>query len=206
MQRAADFMEGRFNGLAPPKTRAAAETSEGIAVATANIGDRPQVGTPTLVADARSGQRPGEIDPFRPGNGMLDVINDRYFNLDGRQVANPYGERMQEMLKQLETPQFSPERNRDNVAALMEAAVAGKFKLDEPIQVGLGNRDNLFAMQGNGDAANRVAVSLSDTNGAYQRFSEAVVAKVQEQVQAPQTTLAQAPVQETEQRRATISV
>jgi hypothetical protein len=208
MQRAADFMEGRFNGLAPPKTRAAAETSEGIAVATANIGDRPQVGTPTLVADAQPGQRLAGIEPFRPGNGsdMLDVINDRYFNLDGRQVANPYGERMQEMLKQLETPQFSPERNRDNVAALMEAAVAGKFKLDEPIQVGVGSRDNLFAMQGNGDAANRVAVSLSDTNGAYQRFSEAVVARAQEQVQAPQVALAQAPVQETEQRRATMSV
>jgi hypothetical protein len=206
MQRAADFMESRFNGLAPPRTRAAAENLDGNAVATANVGDRPQLGTVALIADAQPGQGRAGIEPLRPANGMLDVINDRHFNLDGKQVANPYGERMQEMLKQLETPQFSPEKNRDNVAALMEAVDAGKFKLHEPIQAGFGNRDNVYAMQGTGDAANRVSVQLAETNGAYQRFSEAVVAKAQEQVQMPQTMLAQAPIPETKERGPTIAV
>jgi hypothetical protein len=206
MQRAADFMESRFNGLAPPRTRAAAETPEGIAVATANIGDRPQVGTPTLVADAQPGQRPAGIEPFRPGNGMLDVVNDRYFNLDGQRVPNPYADRLQDVMKQLESPQFTVAQNRDQAAAVLQAAIDGKFKLDEPIQAGFGSRENVYAMQGNGDAANRIAVPLAETNGAYQRFSEAVVARAQEQAQAPQTTLAQAPVQETEQRRPAMSV
>lgn len=205
MQRAADFMESRFNGLAPPRTRAAAENLDGISVATANIGDRPQIGTPTLVADAQSGQRLAGIEALRPGNGMPDVINDRHFNIDGKQVANPYGERMQEMLKQVEAPQFSPEKNRDNVAALMEAADAGKFNLHEPIQAGFGNRGNVYAMQGVGDAANRVSVQLAETDGAYQRFSGVVVAKAQEETQMPQTVLAQATSPETKERGTTMS-
>lgn len=206
MQRAADFTESRFRGMAPAQTRAAADSPDSITVATANPGDRPQLAATTPIADAQTGQGRVGIEPLRPGNGTLDLINDRYFNLDGRQVANPYGERMQEMLKQLETPQFSPEKTRDNVAALMEAAEAGKFKLNEPIQVGFGDRDNVYAMQGSGDGANRVAVPLAQTDGAYQRLSEAVVAKAQDQGQLAPTMLAQAPTQETEQRRQSFAV
>ena len=205
MQRAADFAESRFKGMAPAQTRAAAEHSDGIVLATTNVGDRPQLAA-ALVADAHTGQGRTGIEPLRAGNGTPDIIHDRHFNLDGRQVTNPYGERMQELLKQLETPQFSPEKTRDNVAALMEAAEAGKFKLNEPIQAGFGGRENLYAMQGAGDGANRVVVPLAQTDGAYQRFSEAVVAKVQEQAPLAQTMLAQAPIQETEQRRPSMSV
>ncbi len=206
MQRAADFAESRFNGLAPPKTRAAADL-DGTTVATANVGDRPQVAAATLVADAQPGQRLAGTEPLRPGhgNGMLDVINDRYFNIGGNQVPNQYADRMQELMKQLESPQFTAAQNRDQAAAVLQAAIDGKFKLDEPIQAGFGKRDNLFALQGTGDAANRVAVPLAETNGAMQRFTEMVTARAQEQVSSPQI-VAQAPTQDTEQRRPAMAV
>jgi hypothetical protein len=207
MQRAADFMESRFNGLAPPRTRAAAELDGTTPVALAHNGDTPRPTTTNPLSDTSSRQMLAGIEPLRPGNGntMLDVINDRYFNIGGNQVPNQYADRMQELVKQLESPQFTVAQNRDQAAAVMQAAIDGKFKLDEPIHAGFGARDNVFAMQGTGDAANRVAVPLAETNGAMQRFTEMVTARAQEQVSSPQI-VAQAPTQDTEQRRPTMAV
>jgi hypothetical protein len=130
------------------------------------------------------------------GEALQNTIDSRQFNIGGNQVQNPYADRFAGFMKELESPNFGIDKQKDNAAALVEATM--QFKQNEGIQAMLGSKENLIAMQGSGDSANRVSVDIGKTDGAFQRVSDAVVAQATQQ---SQTTAGPAPNQEPEQRK-----
>ena len=131
------------------------------------------------------------IDQPRPSLGGrvaadLNALNSPQLTVAGRQVDNPYGDAMKKILEGVQSPEFTPQKNLDNAAALA-AAWNGTF--GEEMVAGHGKQGQLFLADGRGEAARMVSVNVKDTDGAAQKLFDAVVAKAVDpaQTQTPQT-------------------
>jgi hypothetical protein len=194
-QRAANTLEQRFLGLAPAQKRADAGDLEGTQIASLPkdfARQSNQSGQPSTITGFE------DLKPKDGGRAMLDTVESRYFRVGENTVQNPHADRFAGLMKDLESPNFSIDKQKDNAAALLEATMVAKFKPDQNVQAMVGPKDNLIAMQGSGDLVNRVSVDIGKTDGAFQRVSDAVVAQATQQ---SQTAAAPAPNQEPEQRK-----
>jgi hypothetical protein len=90
----------------------------------------------------------------------------------GSEARTPYPERFGELMQCLAASGLRAEQRQDCAAALLEGMIAAQFKLDRPVSAILGSKDNVIAISGEGDAAQRIAVDVAATEGAYARWSK----------------------------------
>jgi hypothetical protein len=228
IQEAKGFMESRFRGLAPAKSRADAGDSEGISVAMAKESDKSQgsdaksiVGEGSAAKLSAGAERVEQIalangskpasgfedinynfmigrngPPLadsvdnrlqRPSTGdpMLDVINDRYFNIDSRLAQNPHAGILNKIMDSVQSPELTPHKNLDVAAYLVEKASAQFDPNKEGVVAGHGKNGNIYLADGVGDTAKVVAVNIRDTNidGAAERLVKATIAQAPDQTQ-----------------------
>jgi hypothetical protein len=137
------------------------------------------------------------IDKPKPGLGesLQNMIDSRHLSIGDRQIDNPYADSIKKIMDGVQLPEFTPQKNLDNAAALV---AAWNGRLGEEIVAGHGKNGHIFLADGTGDSAKMVSVNVKDTDGAAQKLIDTVIAKAQETAPAqPQT----APAQEPEQRK-----
>jgi hypothetical protein len=200
MRRTVDFIDSRHRNLAPRNNSRIAEAGDldgtVVAGAPARENSAPASIANANLADARfmidapgardTGTRLGERQTGT-GDTMLDIVNDRYFNIGGRQVENPHAETLKKVLDGVQSPEQTPQKSLDIAAALVDAA-SGKLDLSKDIVAGPGRNGNFYLADGVGDTARTVAVNINDKaiDGAAQRLADATIARAQE----PQTIAA----------------
>ncbi len=126
---------------------------------------------------AKRSIRDGDTASAFDDDTIVDTIHRRHFNLDSVDHSapqNPYADRFAALMKSMESQNLGIDKQKDNAAALLEAIIAAKFKPDQDVQVLIGTKGNLIAMQGFGDGTNRVSVEIDTTTGAFDRLSRAL--------------------------------
>jgi hypothetical protein len=193
MRRASDFIDSRHRGLAPSNNSRIAD-----------VGGQGDLQIAALPKDLSNHNLPNDlalslgIQDRSNGRGMLDTIESRYFRIGDKEVQNPHADHFASLMKDLQTPNFGLDKQKDNAAAVVEAMIDAKFKPNQEVEAFFGNKDNLIAVQGIGDSANRVSVDIKSTDGAFERVSNTLFSQTQQQ---SQSQVAVMPSQETEQRR-----
>lgn len=145
--------------------------------------------TPQAAAEFYNDKRWFPWEKIRPGEGAGCGVGGRRASAL-EDADHPYGRQFAQALSQVDVLDGRVAGSRNDAAArLVQAGVDAGFRRDGDLQVVVGTRDNVFAVQGEGPAARRASVALADIQpGAYQRVSEALAA-VPAQAQADASQL-----------------